>query len=99
MSRSSCVQGARFGLLLARKVAPVPMPAQPITPAAAPQEAQASEPGAEQLSPGQKMNNRYPQSVRAGFPVGLPVPEEGDTTLGSVAAPTFALGAGYAGRR
>ena len=67
MSRSSCVQGARIELLLAMTVAPVSMLAQPITPAVALQEAQASEPEAEQLSPGQKMNSRYPQPIRGRF--------------------------------
>lgn len=43
-------------------------------------------PGAAVLSPEERMNSRYPQKVRAGDLLGLPLLDLGDRTLGFVTA-------------
>lgn len=42
----------------------------------------------EELSPEQKMQKRFPQPVRVGDLIGLPVLDEGDSTIGYVASVT-----------
>lgn len=54
-----------------------------IVPAAAPQEP-AAKPASETLTPEQRMNKRYPQAVKVGFLVGLPVLDEKDATYGYI---------------
>jgi hypothetical protein len=51
--------------------------------AAAPQARAEGEPKQE-LSAQEKMNRRYPQAVRVGFLVGLPVLDSRDSTLGTI---------------
>jgi hypothetical protein len=43
-----------------------------------------NEDGKEELSPEQKMQKRFPQAVRVGHLVGLPVLDDGDSTIGYV---------------
>jgi hypothetical protein len=40
--------------------------------------------GEKQLSPEEKMNSRYPQPVKAGFLIGLPLLDEEDSTIGYI---------------
>src|ERR1700693_486772 len=47
-------------------------------------EAQKSEAAEPQLTPEEKMNKRFPQPVRVGFLIGLPVLDDDDNTLGRV---------------
>jgi hypothetical protein len=83
MSRSAVVQGlAGAALLFAMTIASAP--AQQIILAAAPQDAQQAKPDEKNLTPEQKMNSRFPQPVRVGDLVGLPVLDEHDTTLGFI---------------
>src|SRR4051794_23714598 len=81
MSRLSCVRALAVGALLLGLSAPAG--AQMIV-AAAPQEAPPAQANEKKLSPEEKMNSRYPQPVRVGFLVGLPVLDERDSTLGYI---------------
>jgi hypothetical protein len=67
--------------LIALSVAPAG--AQQIILAAAPQDA-APKPTRRNLTPEQKMNSRHLQPVRVGFLVGVPMPDQRDTTLGYI---------------
>ena len=51
--------------------------------ATAPQDA-TGDPRFKDLTPEQRMNKRYPQPVKVGFLIGLPVLEEGDSTYGYI---------------
>jgi len=83
MLRSSIVCGlAGIALLLATMI--VPGFAQQIILAAAPQDAQAAKPDEKKLSPEEKMNSRFPQPIRVGDLIGLPMLDEKDSTLGFI---------------
>src|SRR5436305_4225923 len=75
MLRSQFVRGLGAALLLGF--------AAPIRPALAttPQDAQ---PKADQRTPEERMNRRYPQPVKVGFLIGLPMLDERDSTYGYI---------------
>jgi hypothetical protein len=77
MLRSQPVRGLAFALLTAAFVA-APIK---IVFATAPQDAQAKP---DNYTPEERMNRRYPQPVRVGFLVGLPVLDNQDSTLGYI---------------
>ena len=79
MLRSQLVRGLAVALLAAAfAAAPIK-----ISFATAPQEQQAK-PEEKNYTPEQRMNRRYPQPVRVGFLVGLPVLDDQDSTLGYI---------------
>jgi hypothetical protein len=79
MLRSQFVRGFAAAALLAAFTA---TPA-PTVLAVTPQDSSA-EPAAKNLTPEQRMARRYPQPVRVGDLVGLPVLDEGSSTLGYI---------------
>jgi len=77
MLRSQFVRGLAAALLLAIAAAPIRL-----TLAATPEESAKTE--NQPLTPEQKFNRRYPQPVKAGFLVGLPMLDGQDSTLGYI---------------
>src|SRR5438552_16228548 len=75
MLRSQFVRGLGAALL---GFAPLPVR---ISLATTPQDAQ---PKADQRTPEERMNRRYPQAVKVGFLIGLPVLDERDSTYGYI---------------
>jgi hypothetical protein len=71
------------GIAVLMALSVTPLGAQQIILAAAPQDA-APKPDEKQLTPEQKMNSRYPQPVRVGFLIGLPMLDDRGTTLGYI---------------
>ena len=57
---------------------------EPILLHAAQGQAPATASGEKQLTSEEKMNSRYPQPVRAGFLIGLPVLDDNDSTIGYI---------------
>ena len=78
MLRSTVVRGLGAVLLTALVAAPAK-----IVLATTPQDAQPN-PDAKTLTPEERMARRYPQAVRVGFLVGLPMLDERDSTLGYI---------------
>lgn len=76
MLRSQFVRGLAATLLLAAAAAPtrLTLAATPEDPSAKP----------EKLTAEQKFNRRYPQPVKAGFLIGLPMLDGQDSTLGYI---------------
>lgn len=84
MLRSSCVSAAIAVCLLATPYV-APSHAQHIILAAAPQrEAPEEHPSLKGLAPEEKMAKRFPQPVRVGDLIGLPLLDYRDTTLGYI---------------
>jgi hypothetical protein len=79
MLRSQSVRALAAMVLLAAFVA---TPIR-IVLAVAPQDSSA-DPATKNLTPEQRMNRRYPQPVRVGYLVGLPVLDERSSTLGYI---------------
>jgi hypothetical protein len=82
MSRS-WKTGGLAGVALLLVAMQVPALPQSVMLAAAPQEQQ-DKPEQKKLTPEQKMNSRFPQPIRVGDLIGLPVLDERDTTLGYI---------------
>ena len=80
MPRLSIVHALVAAALVSALIAP-----SQIALAAAPQET-AAKPDEKRLSPQEKMNSRFPQPIRVGDLIGLPVLDEQDSTLGYVQA-------------
>ena len=59
-------------------------PAKPLKLAAAPPEAQQADAAQDDDTPEEKMSRRFPQKIRTGDLLGLPVLDDGDVTLGHV---------------
>jgi hypothetical protein len=76
MLRSHFVRGLGAALLLG--LAPLPVT---ISLATTPQDAQAKP---DQRTPEERMNRRYPQPVKVGFLIGLPMLDERDSTYGYI---------------
>src|SRR2546423_5829587 len=76
MLRSQFVRGFGVALLLGFAAPPVR-----IALATTPQDAQAKP---DQWTPKERMNRRYPQLVKVGFLIGLPVLDEKDSTYGYI---------------
>ena len=74
MLRSEFVRGAGAALLL--------MLATPLARATVPQDAQPNSDKA--LTPEERMKRRYPQPVKVGFLIGLPMLDERDSTYGYI---------------
>src|SRR5262245_5117058 len=75
MTRSEFLRGVTAAALLA-------LPA-PLARAAAPQDSSAR-PENQNLTPEQRMQRRYPQPVKVGFLIGLPMLDEQDRTYGYI---------------
>lgn len=80
MLRSQFVRGLGAALL-----AGFAAPSVRIALATAPQDSSAR-PENQNLTPEQRMNRRYPQPVKVGFLIGLPVLDERDSTCGYIRA-------------
>jgi len=78
MLRATVVRGLGAVLLTTLVAAPAS-----IVLATTPQDAQPNQ-GEKKLTPEQRFERRYPQSVKAGFLVGLPVLDERDSTYGYI---------------
>jgi len=78
MLRSQFIRSLAAALLLAVAAGPVRLAL-----AATPEDSGAK-PENQNLTPEQKFNRRYPQPVKVGFLVGLPMLDGGDSTLGYV---------------
>jgi hypothetical protein len=76
MPRLSIVRALAVAALVSALIAP-----SQIILAAAPQE---TRPDEKKLSPEEKMNSRFPQPIRVGDLIGLPVLDEHDSTLGYI---------------
>jgi len=76
MLRSQFVRGFGAALLLGFAAPPIRNAL-----ATTPQDAQ---PKSDQRTPEERMNRRYPQPVKVGFLIGLPVLDEGDSTYGYI---------------
>jgi hypothetical protein len=79
MLRSRFASGLAAVLLLGFAFAPIGMAL-----ATTPQDKPAETAQQKARSPEEKMNRRYPQPVRVGFLIGLPVLDEQDSTLGYI---------------
>ena len=77
MLRSQAVRGIAAVLLLALAVAPAG-----IAVATSPQDAQTNPD--KSRTPEERMNRRYPQPVRVGFVIGLPMLDDRDSTYGYI---------------
>jgi hypothetical protein len=82
MTRLSIVCALAAAALVSAPMAPA---AAQIRLTAAPQE-QAAKPDEKKLTPEEKMNSRFPQPVRVGDLIGLPVLDAHDSTLGTILA-------------
>jgi hypothetical protein len=82
MSRSWKINSLA-GVALLLVVMQAPASAQAVMLAAAPQEQQ-DKPEQKNITPEQKMNSRFPQPVRVGDLIGLPVLDQRDSTLGYI---------------
>lgn len=77
MMRRRSVCGLLLGLLASAALPPT------VARATAPQEPQAN-PTDKERTPEERMNRRYPQPVKVGFLIGLPVLDESDSTYGYI---------------